>query len=75
MNFLLTLFLPLIFHSVLEVTVDLFFTINLLNESFFLSNESVRFYLKKENILLTCFDMKISHLGSNDYPRLVLDPK
>ena len=28
-----------------------------------------------ENFFLTCFDFKISHLGSNDYPRLVLDPK
>ena len=28
-----------------------------------------------ENFFLTCFDFKISHLGSNDYPRLVLEPK
>ena len=28
-----------------------------------------------QNIFLTCFDFKISHLGPNDYPRLVLDPK
>ena len=28
-----------------------------------------------QNFFLTCFDFKISHLGSNDYPRLVLDPK
>ena len=28
-----------------------------------------------ENFFLTCFDFKISHLGSNDYPRLVLDQK
>ena len=54
----------------------LVFTINILNESFFHSKEFVRFYLKKrKNIILTCFDMKISHLGSNDYFRFVLDPK
>jgi hypothetical protein len=28
-----------------------------------------------QNFSRTCFDFKISHLGSNDYPRLVLDPK
>ena len=28
-----------------------------------------------QNIFLTCFDFKISHLGWNDYPPLVLDPK
>ena len=28
-----------------------------------------------ENFFLTCFDFKISHLGSNDYPRLLLNPK
>ena len=28
-----------------------------------------------QNIFLTCFDFKISHLGWNDYPRLVSDPK
>jgi hypothetical protein len=28
-----------------------------------------------ENFFFTCFDFKMSHLGSNDYPRLVLDPK
>ena len=76
MNFLLTWFLPLIFHSILEVTVDLFFTIILLNQSFFSSKESIRFFWKKKKkILLTCFDTKISHLGSNDYPQLILDPK
>ena len=26
-----------------------------------------------QNFFLTCFDLKISHLGPNDYPRLVLD--
>ena len=26
-----------------------------------------------QNVFLTCFDLKISHLGPNDYPRLVLD--
>ena len=26
-----------------------------------------------QNIFLTCFDLKMSHLGPNDYPRLVLD--
>ena len=29
--------------------------------------------LFSENIFLTCFDLKIFHLGPNDYPRLVLD--
>ena len=48
MNFLLTWFLPLIFHSIPEVIVDLFFTINLLNELFFLSKKSIRYYLKKK---------------------------
>ena len=28
-----------------------------------------------QNYFLTCFDLKISHLGSNDYSRLILDPK
>ena len=28
-----------------------------------------------QNFFLTCFDLKISHLFSNDYPRLVLNPK
>ncbi len=28
-----------------------------------------------QNFFLTCFDFKISHLGANDYPRLVLVPK
>ena len=28
-----------------------------------------------QNFFLTCFDFKISHLGWNHYPRLVLDPK
>ena len=28
-----------------------------------------------QNFFLTCFDFKISHLGWNNYPRLVLDPK
>ena len=31
--------------------------------------------LSTENFFLTCFDFKMSHLGLNDYPRLVLDPK
>ena len=75
MNFLLTWFIPLIFHSVLEVTVDLFFTINLLLSCFFFQKNLLDFIWKKKNIILTCFDKKISHLGSNDYPRLVLDPK
>ena len=48
MNFLLTWFLPLTFHSVPEVTVDLCFAINLLNELFFLFEVSVKFYLKKK---------------------------
>ena len=28
-----------------------------------------------QKFFLTCFDFKISHLGPNDYPRLVLDSK
>ena len=26
-----------------------------------------------QNFFLTCLDLKINHLGQNDYPRLVLD--
>ena len=28
-----------------------------------------------QNFFLTSFDIKISHLDQNDYPRFVLDPK
>ena len=46
--------------TVPKVSVDLVYTIPLLfTQKFF----------------LTCFDFKISHLGPNDYPRLVLDLK
>ena len=43
-----------------KVSVDFVYTIPLL-------------FTRK--LFLTCFDFKISHLGPNDYPRLVLDPK
>ena len=43
-----------------KVFVDFVYTIPLLFIQYF---------------FLTCFDFKISHLGSNDYPRLVLDLK
>ena len=46
--------------TVPKVSLDLVYTITL---------------LFTQNFFLTCFDFKISHLGSNDYPRLVLDPK
>jgi hypothetical protein len=73
MNFLLTWFLPLVFHFVLEVTVDLFFTINLLM-SLFSFKRICQILFENKYILLTWFDMKIYHFGSNDYPQLVLDP-
>ena len=41
-------------------SIDLVYTISLL-------------FIQKN--FLTCFDFKISHLGPNDHPRLVLDPK
>ena len=44
--------------TVPKVSVDLVYTIPL---------------LFTKNFFLTCFDFKISHLGPNDYPRLVLD--
>jgi hypothetical protein len=46
--------------TVPKVSVDFVYTIPL---------------LFTQNFFLTCFDFKISHLGSNDYPRFVLDPK
>ena len=42
----------------------------------FLLTSFIRFlYFLLKNFFLTCFNFKISHLGPNDYPRLVLDPK
>ena len=75
-NFLLTWFLPFIFHSIPKVIVDLFFINNLLMSRFFIQKNLSDFIWKKKKkkpIILSCFDRKISYLGSN--PSACFGPK